>query len=58
MEIVFLLMGISFLIAVSFVVGFMWANKNSQFNNLNLEAYKILENQKETKSEESKWKEN
>jgi cbb3-type cytochrome oxidase maturation protein len=49
MEIIFLLMAISFLIAVIFVVAFVWANKHSQFSNLSLEAWKILEKEKKSK---------
>lgn len=46
---------ISFLIAVSFVGAFFWANRKSQFSNLDLEALKILEYKTETINEEKKW---
>lgn len=55
MEIIFVLIGISFLIAVSFVGAFIWASKQSQFSNIELEKWKILN--KEEKSEEKVWKE-
>ncbi|MCB9072490.1 MAG: cbb3-type cytochrome oxidase assembly protein CcoS [Bdellovibrionaceae bacterium] len=52
MEIIFLLMFISFLIAATFLGAFFWANRNAQFRNLSLDAYKVLEDEQDQQSEE------